>query len=82
MSICQVASGVIPSYDALEDLFACVQKFLERLYVYTEVPPTDAMTHILVKVLVELLSVLALATKQVKQGRFSRHFLTYLVTCC
>jgi hypothetical protein len=30
------------------------------------------MTDIIVKIMVELLSVLALATKQVKQGRFSK----------
>jgi len=30
------------------------------------------MTDIIVKILVELLSVLALATKQIKQGRFSK----------
>jgi hypothetical protein len=35
------------------------------------------MTHILVKVMTELLSVLALATKQVKQGRFSKHYPIY-----
>ena len=77
MSVCQAASGVSSSYDALEDLFECIQNFLKRLHVYTEIPPTDAMTHILVKVMTELLSVLALATKQVKQGRFSKHSLIY-----
>jgi hypothetical protein len=30
------------------------------------------MTDIIVKILIEVLSVLALATKQIKQGRFSR----------
>jgi hypothetical protein len=30
------------------------------------------MTDIIVKILIELLSVLALATKQVEQGRFSK----------
>ena len=30
------------------------------------------MTDIIVKIMVELLSVLALATKQIKQGRFSK----------
>jgi hypothetical protein len=31
------------------------------------------MTYIIVKIMAELLSVLALATKQIKQGRFSKH---------
>jgi hypothetical protein len=36
------------------------------------------MTSIIVKILVEVLSVLALATKQIKQGRFSRQLLSYI----
>ena len=35
------------------------------------------MTDIIIKIMVELLSVLALATKQIKQGRFSKHAVTY-----
>jgi hypothetical protein len=35
-------------------------------------PPTPIMTDIIVKILIELLSVLSLATKQVEQGRFSK----------
>jgi hypothetical protein len=59
------------SYDALVDLFASFENFLSRLSIYTEVAPTPALTSVLVKILVELLNTLALATKQVKQGRFS-----------
>lgn len=35
------------------------------------------MTDIVVKILLELLSVLALATKQIKQGRLSELFTVY-----
>jgi hypothetical protein len=42
---------------------------MKRLNIYTKVPPTPAMTEIVVKILVELLSTLALATKQIRQGR-------------
>jgi hypothetical protein len=35
------------------------------------------MTNIIVKIMVELLSVLALATKQVNQGRFSKSTVAY-----
>jgi hypothetical protein len=45
--------------------------FLKRLEIYTNIPPTPIMTDIVVKILLELLSVLALATKQIKQGRLS-----------
>ncbi|KAH9964674.1 hypothetical protein BGW80DRAFT_1447974 [Lactifluus volemus] len=62
------AIEVRASYDALVDLFECVANFLQRLQIYTEVPFNAAMTDIIVKILVEVLSVLALATKQIKQG--------------
>ena len=35
------------------------------------------MTDIFIKIMVELLSVLALATKQIKQGRFSKSAISY-----
>ncbi|KAH9061914.1 hypothetical protein EDB87DRAFT_1560217, partial [Lactarius vividus] len=66
------ASGVSSSYDALVDLFECLANFLKRLRIYTDLPLTPSMTEISVKIMVELLSVLALATKQIKQGRFKK----------
>ena len=71
----QAASGVSSSYDALVELFECVGGFLKRLRIYTDLPLTPLMTEISVKIMVELLSVLALATKQIKQGRFSEQTL-------
>ena len=68
----QTASDVSSSYDALVDLFECIANFLKRLRIYTDLPLSPSMTDIIVKIMVELLSVLALATKQTKQGRFSR----------
>ena len=70
--ICQAADGVSSSYDALVDLFECIGNFLKRLRIYTDVPMSPSMTDIVVKIMVELLSVFALATKQIKQGRFSK----------
>jgi hypothetical protein len=43
-------------------------------------PPTPIMTDIIIKIMVELLSVLALATNQIKQGRFSKHSVTYTIS--
>ena len=63
------------SYDALVDLFASFENFLTRFSIYGEIPPTPALTNVLVKIIVELISTLALATKQVKQGRFSEFVL-------
>ncbi len=51
--------------------------FLKRLEIYTTIPLTPIMTEVIVKIMVELLSVLALATKQIKQGRFSEWTVTY-----
>jgi hypothetical protein len=69
----QAADGVSSSYDALLDLFECLGSFLKRLDVYINIPPTPIMTDIIIKIMLELLSVLALATKQIKQGRFSKY---------
>jgi hypothetical protein len=73
----QAASGVTSSYDALMDLFECLGNFFERLDVYTTIPPTPIMTDLIIKIMVELLSVLALATNQIKQGRFSKCAVRY-----
>jgi hypothetical protein len=40
--------------------------------------PTPVMTDIIVKIMVEMLSVLALATKQIKEGRFSKCAIIYI----
>ena len=67
----QAASEVGSDYDALVDLFECLGNFLKRLDVYIDIPPSQIMTDIIVKIMVELLSVLVLAKKQIKRGRFS-----------
>ena len=54
-----------------------MENFLRRLDIYTNIPATTAMTEILVKILIELLSTLALGTQQIKLGRFSKHAMLY-----
>lgn len=51
----------------LVDLLGSIERFLQRLDIYTKIPSTPAMTEILVKIMVELLSALGLVTKQIKQ---------------
>jgi predicted XRE-type DNA-binding protein len=46
--------------------------FVKRLDIYTKIDLTPIMTDIIVKIMLELLSVLALATKQITQKRFSK----------
>ncbi|KAH8986720.1 hypothetical protein EDB92DRAFT_1818202 [Lactarius akahatsu] len=65
------AKDVDASQEALADLFERIENFFKRLESYTEVPPTDAMTDIIVKIMVEVLNIFAIATKEVKQGRTS-----------
>ena len=53
-------------------MFECIENFLRRLSIYTEIDVvTPMMTEIIVKIMVELISVLGLATKQINRGRFS-----------
>ena len=64
------------------DVFESIDHFLNRLDIYTKIPPTVGMTEMIVKILVELLYTLALATKQMKEGKPSesvfREVLYYL----
>ncbi|KAN0120858.1 hypothetical protein V8E52_004127 [Russula decolorans] len=64
------ASGVTSSYDAVLDIFECLGSFLKHLEIYTTIPPSPIMTDMIIKIMIELLSVFAIATKQIQQGRF------------
>jgi hypothetical protein len=59
------------SQDTLIDVFERVENFFRRLETYAEVPPTAEMMDIIMKIMVEVLSILAIATKETKQGRMS-----------
>jgi hypothetical protein len=49
--------------------------FFRRLEVYTQVPPTTEMMDMLIQIMVEVLSILGIATKEIKQGRLSEYFI-------
>ena len=49
---------------------------MNRLDIYTRVPLTGNMTEIIVKIVVELISTLAVVTKQTRQKRPSKCILT------
>ena len=60
----------------LVNLFERVQFFLKRLGVHTcRITPTKEMAEILVKIMVEVLSILAIATKEVQQSRTSTYYI-------
>jgi hypothetical protein len=69
--VVQAAKDVSASQETLIDLFNRIESFFRRLEIYTEVPPTVAMTEILVEIMVEVLTLLAVATKEMKLGRIS-----------
>jgi hypothetical protein len=56
----------------LVDIFVRIEGFFKRLESYTEVRPTAAMSDVIVKIIIEVLSILAIATKEIKQGRSSK----------
>jgi hypothetical protein len=49
--------------------------FCRRLEVYTQVPPTTEMMEILIQIMAEVLSILGIATKEIKQGLLSEYLL-------
>ena len=55
----------------LVDIFGRIESFFVRLDEYTGVPLTPAMTDKMVQITVEILDILATATKEMKQGRAS-----------
>ena len=62
---------VIASYEALIKLFERIQFFIQRLNRYTAIPLTPEMILLLGKIMAQVLSVLALSTKQMKERRIS-----------
>jgi len=57
-------------------LLESIEHLLKPLGIYTQIPSTPAMDEVVVKIMVELLSTLALKTNELKQGRRSEHVLT------
>jgi hypothetical protein len=67
----QAAKAASASQDKLIELFNRIERFFCRLEIYTSITPTAAMTDIIIEIMVEILIVLGIATKEVKRGRLS-----------
>ena len=67
----QAAKDTAANRGVLVKLFERIESFFERLKIYTEVPPSPAVTDEFAKIMAEVLSILALATKGIKEGRIS-----------
>jgi hypothetical protein len=70
-NIFQAAKDVRKSQDTLVDVFERIEKFLRRLEVYTQVPPTAEMMDTIIQILAEVLTILGIAMKEIRQGRMS-----------
>jgi len=76
----QAVKDVRASQDTLIDIFERIGNFFRRLENYAEVRPTPEMMDIIGKIMVEILSILAIVTKEMKQGRTSELFVNKYVT--
>ena len=69
--VSQAAKDVRASQDTLVDVFERIEMFFQRLEVYTEIPPTTEMMGIITEIMVEIISILGIATKEIGQSRIS-----------
>ena len=53
------------------DIFERIESFFRRLMIYTEVPQTTEMTDTIILIMVEVLSILGVATTEIRRGRIS-----------
>jgi len=79
IQIPQAAQGISASQGALVDVFERIEDVFRRFETYVRLPPTTEMTDMIVKVLVEVLLILSLVTKVIKQGKLSE--LPPLIDC-
>ena len=56
----------------IDEIFDCIENFFRRLELYIAAPIADVMKDIIVKVTTEVIEILWLVTKEVKQGRMSK----------
>ncbi|KAH9035901.1 hypothetical protein EDB85DRAFT_2112683, partial [Lactarius pseudohatsudake] len=67
------AKDVKAGQDTLIDLFERIENFFKRLESYTAVRPTDVMTDMIIKIMIEVLNIFAIATKEMKQSRAKKY---------
>jgi hypothetical protein len=67
----QVVRDIVASHDTLIHLFERVNLFLQRMNIYTEIPLTNDFTELLGKIMAELVSILAISTKEMTDRKMS-----------
>jgi hypothetical protein len=63
---------VAANKNILAELFERIGFFFKRLETYTELTPTAAMTDIITEIMVEVLMIFGIATKELMRGSASR----------
>ena len=71
----QAAKNVRASQGALFEIFERLEAFFQRLEIYTEAALDQKMVGTVRKIISEVLNVIGIATKEIKQGRTSKPFL-------
>ena len=69
--ISQAVKGVSDGRGKLLDILTRMEGIFRRLETYIEVPLTTGMTDAIVEVMVEVVCVLGIMTKEIKQNRTS-----------
>ena len=73
-----MAKDVAASKDVLAELFERIGYFFKRLETYTKVAPTAAMTDIITEIMVEVLTIFGIATKELRRGSASEFLIGWL----
>jgi hypothetical protein len=75
----QAAKDVRADQDALFEVFERIEAFFQRLEIYPKAAFNQEMVEAITKIMVEVLNVLGIATKEIRQGRTSKLLLYKLL---
>lgn len=72
----QATKSVRASHSDLIEIFERLEAFFKRLEVYTSAALNQEMMDIVTKIIVEVLNIVGMMTKEIKQSRTSTSFCT------
>ncbi|KAF8492445.1 hypothetical protein F5888DRAFT_1909218 [Russula emetica] len=67
------AKDASTSQERIIDIFNRIEYFFRRLEIYTVLTPTAAMTDMIVEIMVEVLTILTIVTKEVESGQLKKY---------
>jgi len=68
----QAAKDVHAGQDALFETFERLEAYFQRLEIYTQSALDQKMVDTITKIMAEVLNIIGIATKEMKQGRTSK----------